>query len=593
MSSQKLYSTRQEFLKNATNFLEKNTPIGTQTGWKEFSGGYIHYVNGHMENDPILGVSVLKYGIDDNLITEEFREKGHRHKLDGPAVVEYSSNGSVLKKEYYIEGVSYSEDRFYSANNSKKFNPTFFVIGKLKIKISELEKRFDSFLKKDSNGVITNIKAITEAEKNQFGIKYEELDKNTIYVNDYVIFKNVYDGITPTTFEISYDGMLTKPRYYKNSHQEIIFWGKKAFEPDRNETSVPLWIELQEFPKLGIKPETNIPEYNGENIKSVLEEFLSPFNKNTVLSYVFQGNFFHIVKDFSNRVLFEKRIPLKPNLIKDNTEIDMSWEKEPETFRKATYIAGITSKPINISKEEYEINCKRFSEQQYSPQISGINLANFMPMSSPTQVSTTSPIYTMPQLSENVKTIGSQLIEPQNKLESTEKNKETSNKVIQIAKSDAKEVAKRIAAKQITLFVHNMLVEFLSKKQKKTKSEIEKFFMSENGKIILGFSVGALLPLITNHFPEKYKDVLLELSSEFRIQAETEIALNITETIITPFMHELVSRAGAFQFFSGNNVENIRVTVDGDLTVPSSGSKVDIDEALVEIYHSKTNKTLN
>lgn len=690
MSSKKLYITKQDFLKNATNFLDKNTPIGTQTGWKEFTGGYVHYVDGHMENDPILGVSVLKYGIDGNLKTEEFREKGHRHKSDGPAVVEYSSNGSVLKQEYYISGIQYSETQFYS--NAKKLKPTFLEIGNKQIKISDLEKRFGSFLKKDSNGLVTNVKALTAADKHQSRVKYDELDKETIYVNDSVVFKNVYDGITPNAFSISYDGSLIDPRYFKNPHEEIVSWETKAFQPSRKETKVPLWIELQEFPKLGIEPGTNIPEYDSTNINKVLQDFLSPFNKDTILSYVYQDNFFHILKDPSIGVVFEKRIPLRPKLVKDDTEIDMSWEEEPTTFKKGGYVAGITSKPIEILKKEYEVNCEKLSKQQrmqkqavvqknqqfvpqttssayvasnitsnpfqnitlYSPTVSSsfvptlIGSSSYMP-NLPGEVKTAAPgleqsgsysitnninitgnellqkilkqiskhgFHLVPEIKSNgtvefkvlentkisqgsgsVLTIpnlenGNQYVTT-NKIELTETVRETPSKIVEIAKSDAKEVAKRIAAKQITSFVHNMLVEFMTKKQKKAKSEIETFFMSEKGKVVLGLAVGATIPLITNYFPEKYKDALLEISSEFRVQAETEIALGVTETVITPFLSELGSGVAAFQLFSGNNAEKVRVAVDGDLTAAPTGSIEDESEVLGEIPSGKTNQTLN
>ena len=80
----KHYTTKQEFLKNAKTLLSKNVPIGTQTGWREYLNGYVHYVNGHMQNDPDLNVAIVRFNSDGNLAGEEFRENGHRHNENGP-----------------------------------------------------------------------------------------------------------------------------------------------------------------------------------------------------------------------------------------------------------------------------------------------------------------------------------------------------------------------------------------------------------------------------------------------------------------------------------------------------------------------------
>ena len=64
----KHYTTKQEFLKNAKTLLSKNVPIGTQTGWREYLNGYVHYVNGHMQNDPDLNVAIVRFNSDGNLV---------------------------------------------------------------------------------------------------------------------------------------------------------------------------------------------------------------------------------------------------------------------------------------------------------------------------------------------------------------------------------------------------------------------------------------------------------------------------------------------------------------------------------------------
>lgn len=673
MSSKKQYTTKQQFLKTANNFIRKDIPVGTQTGWREFVDGYVHYVGGHMENDSVLGVAVVKFGIDGNLKTEEFREKGHRHKTDGPAVVEYSSSGSPIKEDYYLQGINYSYSGYLTKVSSLPIDKYFTTPdGKQRIKITELEKAFGGILKKDSNGNITNIRPLTSTEKDGYGtINYSILNPDTIYLNENLVFTNRYDGVSANSWVITPTGELTQPRYYEEPYKRIVNWDMSILKPRNSETAVPLWIELREFSQLGIKPGTSIPEYSTSQLAGVLQEYLSPFNKTqSTLSYVYQDNFFHVVKDSANSIVYEKRIPLRPKFIKDNIELDISWESEPTTFQKAGYVAGITSRAIPISKLEFETVCRQYSNPATPPAkiiqtVSSGSASNTQPVlnnsgsytsfvgtnaqqviynsgSSQTKVETpTLSQKSFEAIKSELSKIGIELvgekaedgeikykalgfkkigdvyptitaesmvtaqpmtISPGNLLYSVSydlpgtlspKETNTESKLTQLAKSDAKEVAKRITAKQITLFVHNMLIEFMTKKQKKAKSEIESFFASEKGKVLLGFAVGATIPLITEYFPEKYREALLEIGSEFRVQAETEVTLGFTETAISPFLAELGTGLASFELFSGNNAEKVRVDVGEGLTAAHTSRTEDETELLQQAEFEKPQRILN
>jgi hypothetical protein len=171
-------------------------------------------------------------------------------------------------------------------------------------------------------------------------------------------------------------------------------------------------------------------------------------------------------------------------------------------------------------------------------------------------------------------------------------SEEKENKFVKTVKSDAKEVAKRIATQQVSSFVHKLLVEFLSKKQNKAKTEIEKFLISEKGKVAMSLAVGATLPLLIDYFPEKYRDVLQEIGSEFRIQAETEIALALTDNVVAPFVSQLGHGLSTFELFSGNNTERVRVQVSEGLTEPT-GEAIESEESIFSSEVSSNQKTLN
>jgi hypothetical protein len=171
-------------------------------------------------------------------------------------------------------------------------------------------------------------------------------------------------------------------------------------------------------------------------------------------------------------------------------------------------------------------------------------------------------------------------------------SEEKENKFVKTVKSDAKEVAKRIATQQVSSFVHKLLVEFLSKKQNKARTEIEKFLISEKGKVAMSLAVGATLPLLIDYFPEKYRDVLQEIGSEFRIQAETEIALALTDNVVAPFVSQLGHGLSTFELFSGNNTERVRVQVSEGLTEPT-GEAIESEESIFSSEVSSNQKTLN
>jgi len=686
----KHYTTKQEFLKNAKTLLSKNVPIGTQTGWREYLNGYVHYVNGHMQNDPDLNVAIVRFNSDGNLAGEEFRENGHRHNENGAAVIEYSSTGTILKQEYYLKGIEYNFQD-YQTKLKSILKPSYVTFGTRKIRIKELKEKFGNFIKEDTNGNILNVKELTKDNFNldKYGdsdgtINYGTLNKDTAYVNNNILFTTNYEVTKPTSWAITPNGDLVDPRYYTNSTTPILNWSQKIFET--TPSGVPFWIEQKEFDSLNIPKGTKIPELkDSKTIKATFDDFLSPFNKQTHITYVYQDNFFYVIKDAKTNVVYEKRVPLRPKLIKNDTEIDMEWEKELTAFQKAGYVAGLTSKPVSITKEEFnrvhsEVVIAELAKQQnQQPVMNSGSLGPLQPQVTPSKTEPLLSKEVLEQISKKLAALGfgykitqtkngdidftvepltnpgvvqaamSNLTVPPfvqdfNKtpysvsgstiqdfskllpytvsgaavnmeykavspemftylfgsgskvpktINSTKPvSEEKENKFVKTVKSDAKEVAKRIATQQVSSFVHKLLVEFLSKKQNKAKTEIEKFLISEKGKVAMSLAVGATLPLLIDYFPEKYRDVLQEIGSEFRIQAETEIALALTDNVVAPFVSQLGHGLSTFELFSGNNTERVRVQVSESLTEPT-GEAIESEESIFSSEVSSNQKTLN
>jgi hypothetical protein len=151
-----------------------------------------------------------------------------------------------------------------------------------------------------------------------------------------------------------------------------------------------------------------------------------------------------------------------------------------------------------------------------------------------------------------------------------------SQKVLEIAKSDAAIVAKRVAVQQVSKIIQNLIVEAMSsgkKGKQKTafKSNLEEFFSSETGKAILQFASGLLLPQLAKYAQQynllKPQHLLVVdfLAEEMRIQGETTVALQAIEAV-TPLVSMLTSglTSQMSSFFSSveESVEPVRIALE-------------------------------
>ena len=141
-------------------------------------------------------------------------------------------------------------------------------------------------------------------------------------------------------------------------------------------------------------------------------------------------------------------------------------------------------------------------------------------------------------------------------------------KVKEIAKSDAKIVAKRVAVEKISQVLQKALVEIMTRNLKgKQKSALAKnlvqFFDTEKGRAVLQFFAGVGLPMIASHIPNKYHHILEEVSTEFRVQGETTVMLEAIGAVQPLIMMATSGMLDAFRSSVEEETEtNVRVHVD-------------------------------
>ena len=90
-------------------------------------------------------------------------------------------------------------------------------------------------------------------------------------------------------------------------------------------------------------------------------------------------------------------------------------------------------------------------------------------------------------------------------------------------KSDLRKAGVRIACRRTVSVVRDTLVMMLSSGKSKSEAKkinqgISSLFDTEIGRGIIGYIMGACLPMVKEYFPEKFQAVTEELATEFRVE---------------------------------------------------------------------------
>jgi len=129
-------------------------------------------------------------------------------------------------------------------------------------------------------------------------------------------------------------------------------------------------------------------------------------------------------------------------------------------------------------------------------------------------------------------------------------------KLIQIAKSDAREVAKRVAVNEITKFVQLLVSNSIK------ENKLKLFLDSSNGRILFKLMIAGIIPILKQHMLPKYGEILDEVSQEFRIQGETEFVTEILDKVINSFI--------ANSSFHLETKERIRIEIENEMNQTKS-----------------------
>lgn len=158
-------------------------------------------------------------------------------------------------------------------------------------------------------------------------------------------------------------------------------------------------------------------------------------------------------------------------------------------------------------------------------------------------------------------------------------------KVASIAKNDAKEVAKRMAAEKISTVTQHLLAQILNKSNVKGVDKLKEFMASSKGKIIVKFVSSLVIDALKNNFDSKYKEILSEISTEFRIQSETDLTLEVIDVV-----KDVVSNIDVLQKLS-NLDERIRIQIEN--YEPSVKELPLVKEETVELSSQKIPQFIN
>jgi hypothetical protein len=333
-----------------------------------------------------------------------------------------------------------------------------------------------------------------------------------------------------------------------------------------------------------------VPSFEtSESVMENLKTFLN--SKNQRMCYTFNKEFFLLIK--VNDRIIQKTIPLYPGI--SEGMINREWERNPETYKSAKIVHEQGIRDVaNISKIQFESMIdalKKFNSMAF---LNPEDIREILDDSRHRIVAELeeahnakvqqSQKFTQEEILEsasNLEKIKAQLLgivaatttmaATENKPNSTAPEVKTEVKgFVATAKSDAKLVAKRIAAAKITNIAHALLLNLLStnkseKQKAKIKQSLETVLQSPNGKAVTSFTIGLLLPVIQSQLDSKYHQLLQDMSQEFRVQGETVALEKLYDAVASPVVQTIKASVDSLM---GNGEQEQKVRVEFMATTP-------------------------
>lgn len=181
--------------------------------------------------------------------------------------------------------------------------------------------------------------------------------------------------------------------------------------------------------------------------------------------------------------------------------------------------------------------------------------------------------------------------EPETPIQTTEKEKTTMSKILDTAKKDGREVAKRVIVTKTVEATTSALAGLISpgndKKAASTRKSVEEALRTPAGKAVVSFLMGAAIPVIEDRIPEKYRSVAMEAGQEGRVQGEVVLAEMVLEQLAKPAMKAAL---GGIQSSLDKVIESESTEIRAELPVTKATpelSEVSVEAAKASLSNKK------
>lgn len=234
---------------------------------------------------------------------------------------------------------------------------------------------------------------------------------------------------------------------------------------------------------------------------------------------------------------------------------------------KVLYRYNSDSDTFVSAEEHYFLNGKRFSsKEEWTKAVEALNKE---------KETVTSRGLTTPA---TVATVNHRSETP---VQTIEKEKSTMSKVLDTVKKDGREVAKRVVVTKATEAVTSALANMISpgndKKASSTRKSVEEALKTPGGRAVVSFMMGAIVPVVEDKIPEKYRAIASEGGQEARVQAEVYFTGAIVEQLAKPAMKAAL---GGIQSSLDKVIESETTEIRADL--PAAKTAPELSEVNVE-----------
>lgn len=674
----KKYLKESDFLREIQGrTIPQTSHTAGNTGWKKHINIYAYYKNGHYENDPALGISIVRYDYAGNIVEEQSRVNGVNHSDDGPAHVIYDSSGAVKESTWYLNGikVSAAEHEKYKFNKQSVTVDVKVADGSVK-KINKnvlenIKKHLKDSIEITSSGDILNLNIISSAGISDKDREALESSAKFIYnEKENLIYSRKKNFLGPIQLTFNSDGSVHMPTYALEDNVGInqFYWKAQLC---LLENGLQKWVRYTQLEKYGFDAKQSFVPLTKEQEQKVGYETLSKDHPVRFSYLGSDGKLYLIFKDPSEPgVFYEKSIPTDA-LFKDSdgvATLNTDFESKHDTYKRAKYttnngrleikvvesitakkfqevadkvntlnnVNGIEKKTI-VSTEQVDKFIAEISENvvkklesemlkqvKEGKEVEEITLADIQMLKDNVdkinkmlsniqlnvngEMKTEIPhpskvldpklwgiVKTMPPLEKTTESydltqsaatttnkvnVYSHLnVDMESKLSAELAAKSKSEvkpetKLAQMVKSDAVEVAKRIAANKIISLINDLIIKtMIQKVGGKHKTNLSKFFESTNGKAFVSIATGMMLPLLTDKLPQQYRPYLNEMADEFRVSGEVEIVSQLAEFATGPLFDSVAGSLKTLDLFSGNNPELVRVDTSEHTTAAAESEE--------------------